>query len=143
MSDRDVLTDDMWARLEPLLPERPSPRGRPSTDHRLMLEAIIWRFRTGSPWRDLPERFPSFKTVWNRFNAWSQDGTLEKILRVLQGQEQADGHLGWTVSVDSTIARAHQHAAGARQGGAAPPEDPPGDQKGGPVGLQEFLAGAR
>lgn len=108
----------------------------------MVVEAIIWRFRTGSPWRDLPERFPPFQTVWHRFNAWSRDGTFEEILRVLQGQVQADGHVDWTVSVDSTIARAHQHAAGARSGGATVPADPPRGQKGGPTELHEFLARA-
>ena len=94
-----------------------------------MLEAIIWRYRTGSPWRDLPDRFPLNQTVWHRFNAWSQDGTFDSILQVLQGQTHAVGEVDWTVSVDATIARAHQHASGA----------PP---KGGLHRIQEFLARA-
>ena len=112
MCERLVLTDEMWAVLEPMFPGRSLRAGRPWTDHRLVLEAVIWRFRTGSPWRDLPDRFPPFQTVWHRFNAWSNDGTFEKVLTVLQGQVHAEGHLDWTVSVDSTIARAHQRAAG-------------------------------
>ena len=131
MSDRDVLTDEMWAQLEPLNPDRTPRRGRPWRDHRLVLEGIIWRFRTGSPWRDLPERFGSCKTVWHRFNAWSQNGTFDQILQVLQGQAHAAGQVDWTVSVDATVARAHQHAAGA-----------PHRQKGGSIELQEFLARA-
>ena len=142
VSERDVLTDEMWAVLEPMFPGRSLRAGRPWTDHRLVLEAVIWRFRTGSPWRDLPDRFPPFQTVWHRFNAWSNDGTFEKVLTVLQGQVHAEGHLDWTVSVDSTIARAHQHAAGARRGDTTAPADPPRDQKGGPTELQEFLARA-
>jgi transposase len=104
----------------------------------MVVEAIIWRFRTGSPWRDLPERFPPFQTVWHRFNAWSKDGTFDRILAVLQEQVQAAGELDWTVSVDSTIARAHQHAAGARTG----PDDLSRGPKGGPLELDEFLARA-
>ena len=131
MSERDVLTDAMWAELEPLLPDRSPRPGRPWTDHRRVLEAIIWRFRTGSPWRDLPDGFPPFQTVWHRFNVWSQDGTFDTVLQVLQGQAQAVGEVDWTVSVDATIARAHQHAAGA-----------PRTDKGGSIELQEFLARA-
>jgi transposase len=78
------------------------------------VEAIIWRFRTGSPWRDLPEDFPAWQTVWWRFDRWSKDGTWDRVLTELQGQAHAAGELEWVVSVDSTIARAHQHAAGAR-----------------------------
>ena len=114
MATRRVLSDDMWGRLEPLLPDRTPKRGGQWTDHRDVVEAIIWRFRTGSPWRDLPEEFPPFQTVWWRFNRWSEDGTWDEVLRVLQGQAQEAGELDWTVSVDSTVARAHQHAAGAR-----------------------------
>ncbi len=95
-------------------------RGRPWTDHRLVLEAVIWRFRTGSPWRDLPDRFPPFQTVWHRFNAWSNDGTFEKVLTVLQGQVHAEGHLDWTVSVDSTIARAHRSTRPGPDGATRP-----------------------
>ena len=104
----------------------------------MLVEAIIWRFRTGSPWRDLPGRFGPWQTVWYRFDRWSKDSTFDKILKELQGHAQAAGEIDWTVSVDSTVARAHQHAAGARP----VPADPPRDQKGGPTELQEFLARA-
>jgi len=113
MTERRVLTDEMWARLEPLLPDRAPRRGGQWTDHREILEAIIWRFRTGSPWRDLPTGFPAWQTVWWRFDRWAKDGTLDRVLAVLQGHAHAEGDLEWVVSVDSTIARAHQHAAGA------------------------------
>ena len=115
MTVRRVLTDEMWAELEPLLPERKPQRGGRWRDHREVLEGIIWRFRTGSPWRDLPEEFGPFQTVWERFDTWSKDGLWDQILAVLQGQAYAVGELEWTVSVDSTVARAHQHAAGARR----------------------------
>lgn len=113
MATRRVLTDEMWTRIEPLLPDRTPRRGGQWRDHREVLEAIIWRTRTGSPWRDLPADFPSYQTVWWRFDRWAKDGTLDRVLTELQGQAQASGDLEWVVSVDSTIARAHQHAAGA------------------------------
>jgi transposase len=119
----------MWARLEPLLPDRGPHRGGRWRQHREVVEAIIWRFRTGSPWRDLPGELPPWQTVWYRFDRWSKDGTWDAVLHELQGQAQAVGELEWTVSVDSTIARAHQHAAGARR-----------DLTGGGVESQDSLA---
>lgn len=115
MSRTQVLTDAMWARIEPLLPDRMPQRGGRWGDHRPVLEAICWRFRTGSPWRDIPAEFPAWQTVWWRFDVWSQDGTWDRILTELQGQSHAVADLEWVVSVDSTVARAHQHAAGARR----------------------------
>ena len=115
MSRNELLSDDMWARIEPLLPDRTPKRGGRWGDHRAVVEAICWRFRTGSPWRDLPERFPAWQTVWWRFDRWAKDGTWERILTELQGDAHAIADLEWLVSVDSTIARAHQHAAGARR----------------------------
>ena len=114
MTTRRVLTDQMWDVLEPLLPDRTPRRGGQWIDHREVLEAIIWRTRTGSPWRDLPADLPAWQTVWYRFDRWAKDGTLDAVLVALQGQAHAAGELEWVVSVDSTIARAHQHAAGAR-----------------------------
>lgn len=113
MSTRRVLSDEMWAVIEPFLPDRTPRRGGQWRDHREVLEAIIWRTRTGSPWRDLPADFPSFQTVWYRFDRWAKDGTLDAVLNALQGHAHASGDLEWVVAVDSTIARAHQHAAGA------------------------------
>jgi len=115
MTERRVLTDEMWERLKPLLPDRTPRRGGQWTDHREVVEAIIWRFRTGSPWRDLPAGFPPWQTVWWRFDRWSKDGTFDPVLGELQGFAHAADELAWVVSVDSTIARAHQHAAGARR----------------------------
>ena len=80
-----------------------------------MVEAICWRLRTGSPWRDLPSDFPAWQTVWWHFDRWAKDGTWDRVLLELQGQSHAAADLEWIVSVDSTVARAHQHAAGARQ----------------------------
>ena len=85
MTERRVLTDEMWERLEPLLPDRTPRRGGQWTDHREVVEAIIWRFRTGSPWRDLPAGFPPWQTVWWRFDRWAKDGTFDRVLAQLQG----------------------------------------------------------
>lgn len=114
MSERDVITDQMWERIEPLLPSSDGRRGRPFRDHRLIVEALCWRLRTGAPWRDLPQRFGPWQTAWARFDRWSSDGTFALILEAVQRDADESGRLGWDVSVDSSIVRAHQHAAGAR-----------------------------
>lgn len=90
----------------------PSPTGkggRPFNDHRLMVEGIIYRYRTGTPWRDLPECFGSWKTVWKRHRRFSGDGTWDKILTKLLTHADEVGLIEWEVSVDSTVNRAHQH----------------------------------
>src|SRR5215813_10770078 len=116
---RHDLTDAEWVRLEPLLPGHPR-RGRRWSDHRLVIDGVFFRTRTGCPWRDLPERFGVWKTVYNRHRRWSGDGTWEMILDRLQaGCDQAEGQ-AWTVAADATVVRAHQHAAGARH---KPPAD--------------------
>lgn len=128
----------MWARIEPLLPDRTPRRGGRWREHRLVVEAICWRFRTGSPWRDLPADFGAWQTAWYRFDLWARDGTWDRILTALQGQAHAAAELDWVVSVDSTVARAHQHAAGARREVV---QDATG-HTGGSVELHEFVAGA-
>ena len=110
---RHDLTDEQWALLAPLMPAHPwqGPRWH---DHRLIMDGVFHRVRTGTPWRDLPERFGPWQTVYNRHRRWSADGTWERILSALQaGCDEGEGQ-GWTVAVDSTIVRAHHHAAGAR-----------------------------
>ena len=99
--------------IEPLLPSSAGCRGGQWRDHRQVLEAILWRYRTGSPWRDLPAEFGPWQTVWKRLNRWSGDGTLDTLLAAAHGDAEIAGELEWMVSADSTIARAHQHAAGA------------------------------
>jgi len=112
-----VLTDDDWALIVPHLPARTKDnwlgRGRAWGDHRPALEGIIWRFRTGSPWRDLPAEYGAWQTVYRRFNTWSKDGTFNRILTAIQAQAHAEDQIDWAVSVDSSNARAHKHAAGA------------------------------
>ncbi|WP_420718762.1 IS5 family transposase [Streptomyces sp. XY413] len=111
------LTDAQWARIEPLLPDRTPRRGGRWRDHRQVIDAIAFKYRTGTPWMDLPEHFGSWKGAHNRLRKWAADGTWEKVFTALLAQADAEGDLDWVVSVDSTIVRAHQHAAGARQKG--------------------------
>jgi transposase len=121
---RHDLTDAEWARLEPLMPAHPR-QGHRWNDHRILINGIFYRVRTGCPWRDLPERFGPYQTVYGRHRRWSGDGTWERILEALQaGCDQAEG-AAWSVAVDSTVVRAHQHAAGARH---APPKDIPAER---------------
>ncbi|WTJ93196.1 IS5 family transposase [Streptomyces sp. NBC_01537] len=125
MSVRLVITDAMWDRIEPLMPADPV-RGRRWADHRRTLEAIAWKYRTCSPWRDLPDELGSFQTAHKRLIRWAVDGTWERILAALLAAADAGDDVGWTVSVDSTVCRAHQHAAGARKRGR-PGQAEPGD----------------
>lgn len=100
----------MWGRIEPLMLADPV-RGRRWADHRRTLEAIAWKYRTCSPWRDLPEELGSFQTAHKRLIRWAVDGTWARILAAVLATVDADDDVEWTVSVDSTICRAHQHAA--------------------------------
>ncbi|MFE5624613.1 IS5 family transposase [Streptomyces virginiae] len=111
------LTDAQWARVEPLLPDRTTKRGGRWRDHRQVIDAIAFKYLTGTPWMDLPEHFGSWKGAHNRLRKWAADGTWEKVFTALLAQADAEGDLDWIVSVDSTIVRTHQHAAGARQKG--------------------------
>lgn len=76
---------------------------------------MLWRLRTGAPWRDLPDRFGPWQTIYERFARWEADGTWARLLEHVQVRDDAVGRVEWTVSVDSTINRAHQHAVGARK----------------------------
>jgi transposase len=116
---RHALTDRQWERLRPLLPARHPPRGRPRNDDRLVIDGILWHLRTGAPWRDLPERFGPWQTVYCRFRRWRQAGLWDRLLAQLQAAGDARGELDWALHfVDGTVVRAHQHAAGARKKGA-------------------------
>lgn len=105
-----VLDDEMWARIEPLLPRPSAKGGRPFRDHRVVVEGIVWRYRTGSPWRDLPEEFGSWKTAWRRHDQYSKDGTWDAVFAVVLSAAADAELIDWAVSVDSTVNRAHQHA---------------------------------
>ncbi|SEG70950.1 Transposase [Actinacidiphila yanglinensis] len=108
------LTDAQWARIEPLLPDRTPKRGGRWRDHRKVIDAIAHIFQTGTQWVHLPEKYGNWRGVYNRLRMWAVDGTWERVFTALVAPTDADEDLNWAVSVDSTIVRAHQHAAGAR-----------------------------
>ena len=115
---RHELTDDQWARLVPLLPPEKPRTGRPNHDHRTIVNGIVWIVRTGAPWRDLPERYGPWQTVYSRFRRWQHAGIWKRILEHLQAEAAHDDQLdGSLTMIDSTSIRAHHHAAGARKGG--------------------------
>ena len=114
MLKKGELTDEAWARIAPLLPEN-GRRGGQWRDNREVVNGILWKLRTGAPWRDLPERYGPWQTCYDRFSRWHRDGTWDRLLADAQTKSSANGEVEWLVSVDSTIARAHQHAAGARR----------------------------
>ncbi|MGW7587658.1 IS5 family transposase [Streptomyces rubiginosohelvolus] len=114
-----MLTDAQWAWIEPLLPDRTPRRGGRWRDHRQVINAIAWKYRTGSPWKDLPTEFGSWKGAYSRLRNWAIDGTWQRVFNALLARADADENLNWVVSVDSTVVRAHQHAAGARKKGAS------------------------
>ena len=123
---RHDLTDGQWAVCAVALPAV-SGRGRPLRwTRRQIIDGIRWRVRTGAPWRDVPEVYPPWQTLYRWFRRWQRDGTWVRVLSVLQARADAAGLIGWTVSVDSTICRAHQHAAGARRDGDGQKEPPGG-----------------
>ncbi|WP_439794851.1 IS5 family transposase [Streptomyces agglomeratus] len=110
---RGDLSDAEWERLRPFLPVSNRRCGR-WRDHRQVIDGILHRVRTGVQWRCLPERFGPWKTVYERHRLWSADGTWERLLQQVQASADAGGEIDWDISVDSTVVRAHQHAAGAR-----------------------------
>ena len=115
---RHEVTDDQWDRLEPLLPPERPATGRPNKDHRTILNGILWILRTGAPWRDLPERYGNWKTIYSRFRRWQAAGVWERILTEIQTEAAHDDQIDGSITmIDSTSIRAHQHAAGARKRG--------------------------
>ncbi len=104
------LRDDQWERIRDLLPGRAGHVGVTAKDNRLFIEAVLYRFRAGIPWRDLPERFGGWKNTHKRFSRWSKSGVFERIFKHLA--EDADNEYAM---IDSTIVRAHQHSAGAQK----------------------------
>ncbi|MEF9886879.1 IS5 family transposase [Streptomyces sp. P9-A4] len=111
---RHELSDAEWEFVRPLLPV--SLRGRKRLDDRRVLNGIVWKFRTGTAWRDVPECYGPWATLHTRFRRWAADGTFDRMLRAAQAKADAAGDIEWLVSVDSTVVRAHQHAAGAKKG---------------------------
>lgn len=110
MPRRYALRDDQWERIKDLLPGRPGHVGANGKDNRLFVEAVLYRYRAGIPWRDLPERFGDFRVIHTRFTRWSRAGVWERIFQALA--QDADNEYAM---IDSTIVRAHQHSAGAKK----------------------------
>jgi transposase len=137
VTERADLTDAQWAVLEPLLPRGRKPGRPPTRTKRQLINGIRWRARAGAPWRDVPAGYGPWRTVYGLFRRWQRDGTWPEILAALQGRADAAGLITWDVSVDSTVARAHQHAAGARKRGICRPNRPAG-----PVPSQAITAWA-
>jgi len=116
---RGDLSNEQWAVLEPLLPKGKKSGRPPLWTKRQLINGIRWRTRTGAPWRDVPARYGPWQTVYGLLRRWQRDGTWNRILAQLQARADGQGLITWDVSVDSTVARAHQHAAGAAKRGTS------------------------
>ncbi|MEV1055548.1 transposase [Streptomyces sp. NPDC049887] len=130
---RGDLTNDQWAGLELLLP-RGIKSGRPPVwTRRQLIDGIRWRTRTGAPWRDVPDRYGPWDRVYDLFRRWQRDGTWGRIVTQLQAEVDAKGLITWDVNVDSTVCRAHQHAAGAAKWGTCRRNRPAGSRSSRPI----------
>jgi len=109
---RYELSDAEWAQIEFLLPCETGRKARPSKDNRRMVNGMVWILRSGAPWRDLPQRYGPWQSVYTRFRRWTQTGIWQKILEHLIQEEPVQS----IVMLDSTIVRAHQHASGGKGG---------------------------
>lgn len=116
MTRRYALTDAQWELIEDLLPGRAGHVGRPASDNRLFVDAVLYRYRAGIAWRDLPERFGDFRVIHLRHSRWSRSGVWQRVFEALA--QDADNE--WAL-IDSTIVRAHQHSAGAKKTKAVRP----------------------
>lgn len=125
---RTEISDETWAVIGPLFP-LPKTTGRPPLERRAVVEATAWRYRTGAPWRDVPERFGNWNTIYKNFNRWSEQGVWARVLEKVQSLAHQRGELDWVASIDSTIVRVHQHGATLRR------------DTGGSVELQEVRGG--
>ena len=122
---RHELTDEQWERLKPLLPPQKPATGRPGKDHRTVINGMLWIMRTGAPWEDLPGRYGSYKTVSSRFYRWRMASIWDRISAEVQKDADTRGLVEWEMHfVDSSVVRAHQHAAGARRTGVGQKEGP-------------------
>lgn len=106
---RHELSDHEWSIIQPLLPNK--PRGVPRVDDRRVLNGILWRFRTGSPWRDIPERYGPHTTCYNRFVRWRKAGVWDRVLEAVAAAYDGD-----LIMIDSSCVRVHQHGATAKRG---------------------------
>jgi transposase len=116
--DRLVLQDEQWGKIASLIIGRPDQRGSTGRDNRMFVEGVLWIVRTGSPWRDLPEAFGEWNSVFRRFSRWSRKGVWQRIFEVMSDDPDFE-----YLIIDSTIVRAHQHASGAKGGLKIRPSD--------------------
>ena len=116
MGNRGDLTNEQWEQIEALLPKAKTKRGRPAQDHRQLLNGMIWVLRTGAPWRDMPERYGKWTTIYSRFQRWRKSAVWDKMFAKLQTALDGASTVDWEIHfIDSTTVRAHQHAAGAKK----------------------------
>jgi putative transposase len=108
---RRELRNDQWDQIKDVLPGKKSDPGRTALNNRLFVDAVLWIARTGAHWRELPEQFGDWNSVFQRYNRWSKTGVWERVFRALSGDPDFE-----YVMIDSTIVRAHQHSAGAKGG---------------------------
>jgi transposase len=122
-----LLSDAQWSSIASFMPGPTGKRGRPFADARRMVEGIVYRYRTGIAWRDLPAVFGPWQTVWKWHRRMASDGTWDKVLAAVIASADTAGRVDWSVSVDSTIARAHQHATNIARttGGTIELHEPP------------------
>lgn len=116
MKNRHRIRDDQWEKIKDCLPGKKDDPGRTACDNRAFIEAVMWVAKTGAPWRDLPEELGSWNTVYQRFSRWSKKGVWQMIFNTLA----VDCDTEWLM-IDSSIVRAHQHAAGAKGGKTTKP----------------------
>jgi transposase len=109
MSYRHAIRDEDWERIKELLPGKKGDPGVTARDNRLFIDAVLWIAKTGAPWRDMPERFGHWNSVWKRFSRWALKGVWRKLFGHFQDED-----LEWLI-LDSTVIRAHPHAAGAKK----------------------------
>ncbi len=107
---RKLLRDDQWERIKDLLPGKASDRGVTAKDNRLFVEAVLWIARTGSPWRDLPPALGNWHATYTRFSRWGKKGVWQRVIKAVSNDVDLEA-----LFIDSTVVRAHQHAAGAQK----------------------------
>lgn len=110
-TDRFVIKDEVWDRIAPHLPGKVSDCGVTAKDNRLFLESVLWRVRTGSPWRDLPLFFGNWNSAFRRFRRWAKKGVFERLFKALSAEPDFEYAL-----IDGTIVSVHQKASGAKGG---------------------------
>jgi transposase len=115
MTYRHEISDRDWERVKDMLPPENKGEGRPSKPNRLMLNGMLWIAKTGAPWRDLPQRYGSWETVYSGFRLWSKSDVFKSLFEALAGDADIQD-----ISIDSTSCKVHQHAAGAKKGPKTP-----------------------